>query len=82
MSTELFNVVQFFPDGGYEYSNRGLELRAAVERAKALTETVGARIGTTTRIIITDGGDLTVFEWEFGKGVTYPTPEMRAAAAQ
>ena len=29
------------------------------------------------RIIVTDGGDDTVFRWEHGKGITWPTPEER-----
>lgn len=80
MSNELFNVVQFFENGDHEYVQRGLEAGPAVERAKALTESVGGRLGTTHRVIITDGGDSTVFEWVFGEGVTFPTKEMRASA--
>ena len=30
-----------------------------------------------SRIIITDGGDHTVFEWIYGEGITYPTEQMR-----
>lgn len=78
---ELFNVCQFFADDTYEYVERRLTAEHAVERAKSCTETVGARVGTTTRVIITDADDLTVFEWRFGAGVIFPTPEMRAAHA-
>lgn len=79
MTAERFSVWQFFPDETYEKAGERLEAGPAVELAKRLTVTVGARIGTTTRVIITDSGDFTVFEWKFGEGVTYPTPEMRAA---
>jgi hypothetical protein len=71
MSDE-FSVVQFFPDDSYEYVSRGLGAREAVDMAKRMTETLGAKFGTTRRIIITDGGDNTCFEWQFGTGVTFP----------
>jgi hypothetical protein len=81
MSDELFDVCQFFPDGTYEYHSRNLPAKDAVEAMKRCTETVGARLGTTVRVIITDGGDSTVAEWIFGQGLTYPTPEMCVEAA-
>ena len=36
---------------------------------------VGARIGTTVRVILTDGGDCICFEWQFGKGITFPAKQ-------
>lgn len=76
---EVFDVWQFFPDDTYERMRSRLTAKEAVEEAKRLTETLGGRLGTTRRVIITDDGDNTVFEWRFGEGVTYPTPEMRKA---
>jgi len=70
--TDEYNVVQFFPGGDYEYVMRNVDAKTAVERAQALTESVGGRLGTTERVIITDGGDCTNFEWKFGVGVTFP----------
>ena len=67
-----FSVVQFFEDGTYEYVRRNVGPAEAVETARRYTESVGAQIGTTRRVIITDGGDFTNFEWRYGKGVTYP----------
>jgi hypothetical protein len=72
MNDGEYSVWQFFPDDSYEPVLRRVDARTAVERAKRLTETVGARIGTTRRVIITDGGDCTCFEWKFGEGVTFP----------
>ena len=43
-------------DETYEYVKRFVDAEQAVMIAKRLTESVGARIGTTRRIIITDGG--------------------------
>lgn len=70
-----FNVVQFFADDSYEFVREGISAKEAVEIAKRYTESVGARIGTTRRVIITDGGDACCFEWKFGEGVTFPPRE-------
>jgi hypothetical protein len=67
-----FSVCQFFKDGNYEYVRRFVGAQEAVETAKHYAESVGAKIGTTRRVIITDGGDCTNFEWKFGEGVVYP----------
>jgi hypothetical protein len=71
MSDE-FSVVQFFVDDSYEYVSRELGGKEAVQLAANLAHSVGGRIGTTRRIIITDGDDCTVFEWKYGDGVTFP----------
>jgi len=71
---EEYSVWVFFPDGTHHAVLRWVDAKTAVEKAKSQTETIGARIGTTVRIIITDGGDLTCFEWKYGEGVTYPKP--------
>ncbi len=75
MTEEQFNVVQFFPNGDSHYERRGIGAIAAVTFAKELTERPAAVIGITRRIIITDGGDNTVFEWKYGEGVTFPPPQ-------
>jgi hypothetical protein len=72
MSTGEFNVVQFFASGEHEYVRRNVGAEEAVTTAKNLTTSVGGRIGTTTRVIITDREDFTTFEWIWGVGVTYP----------
>lgn len=71
MSEGEFSVCQFFEDGSYEYVRRYVSGREAVEAAQHYTTCVGARIGTTRRVIITDDGDCTHFEWKFGEGVVY-----------
>jgi hypothetical protein len=75
MSAGEFSVAQFFQDGTYEYVRRYVDAEEAVTAAKHYTTSVGAQLGTTVRVIITDGGDFTNFEWQFGKGVTYPPRE-------
>lgn len=67
-----FSVCQFFPDDHYEYVRRFVSAEEAVEAFRHYTTSVGARMGTTTRVIITDGGDAINAEWIYGKGLTYP----------
>jgi hypothetical protein len=72
---ETFSVCQFFPDGSYEYTRRNVSPEEAMKAFAYYISSVGARIGTTVRVIVTDQGDCTNAEWEFGKGITYP-PEL------
>ena len=70
-----FSVYQFFPDEVYERVVEFVDAETAVKTARRCTESVGARLGMTRRVIITDGGDYTVFEWKHGEGITFPTKE-------
>ena len=67
-----FSVCQFFQDGTYDYERRFVSAEDAVRIWRHLTSSVGAQLGTTQRVIITDGGDCINMEWEYGKGQTYP----------
>jgi hypothetical protein len=78
-TTSEFSVYQFFRDDTWEEVLRSVDARAAVYRAKDLIDSVGGRIGTTARVVITDGGDLITFEWIHGKGIVFPPPPERAA---
>jgi hypothetical protein len=69
-----YSVCQFFEDNSYEYVRRYVDSNEAVFAFNHYTTSVGAQIGTTRRVIITDGGDLICLEWEFGKGITFPSP--------
>ena len=72
---DLYNVVQFFVDGQYEYVRRAVSAEEAVKATQHYTQSVGARIGTTKRVIVTDMMDCTCFEWEDGK-ITFPTQQI------
>lgn len=72
MASGEFSVYQFFPDETYKEVLRFVDAETAVNRAAQLTRSVGAKLGTTVKVIITDGGDFTNFEWKFGEGITYP----------
>lgn len=71
MSQGEFNVVEFYDDGYHAYVERWLDAESAVRLARRCTEKVAARQGWISKVIITDGGDDTVFVWEHGKGVTF-----------
>jgi len=79
MSGGEFSVVQFFEDGSYEYVRRYVEAEEAVQAARHYTQSVGAKLGITVRVIITDGGDCINFEWKLGEGITYPPEAVRRA---
>jgi cellulase/cellobiase CelA1 len=68
---EEFSVCQFFEDGTSEYVRRNVGPKEAVDAAHHYCNSVGARMGFTKRVIITDGGDCVNFEWVYGKGVTF-----------
>lgn len=70
-----FSVCQFFTSGEYEYFERFVSSERAVEAARHCCASVGAKIGSTSRVIITDGGDAVNFEWQQGKGIVFP-PEL------
>jgi len=47
-----------------------------VSMSEAIVEArVYARSGQFDRVIVTDGGDCTIFEWLADKGIVFPKPE-------
>lgn len=70
---EMFNVCQFFTDGSHEYVRQHATAEEAVKVFISYCHSVGAKIGTTVRIIIiTDDDDSINMEWVHGQGVVYP----------
>jgi len=72
---EKFSVCQFFKDGSYEYVVRFVSAEEAVSKATFYTINVAANYGITQRVIITDFLDCINWEWQFGKGITFPKNE-------
>jgi len=68
----LYNVCQFFMDGSYEYVCRFVPVEEAAKAFGHYTRSVGARIGSTVRVIITGSDDCIYAEWKFGEGYTWP----------
>lgn len=76
-SNEFHNVYQFFVDGSQEkLTPEPVSAVQAMGIVQRLLTSIGARIGTTSRVIITDEWDCTNFEWIYGTGVVYPTKEQ------
>lgn len=72
---ELFSVHQYFVDGSYEKVSEFVPVEQALEVTRGLINSIGARLGTTQRVIITDSLDCIGLEWIYGKGITFPIPE-------
>ena len=73
-----FSVYQFFPNGMNECVRHFVSGPEAMDAFLHYIQCVGAKIGTTNRVIITDGGDCCAMEWKHGEGITFPdTPEMK-----
>lgn len=70
-----FSVCQFFEDGSHEYVRRYVTADEAAKAAVHYSSSVGAKLGMTQRVIITDGGDCVNWEWKFGEGVVFPPKE-------
>lgn len=72
MTDEIFSVYQFFPDGSYERVREWVPVEEAMKGFQHYTTSVGARLGTTVRVIVVDVGDCIVAEWKHGEGVVFP----------
>lgn len=70
-----FSVYQWFVDENREEVLRFVPLEQALRTAINLTRSVGGRMGTTIRVVVTDSDDCINWEWKFGEGVVFPTPE-------
>lgn len=67
-----FSTYQFFENGYHEEVCRFVEAERAVTIARSLINSLGGKLGTTQRVIVTDGGDCTVFEWKHDEGIVWP----------
>ena len=75
LELDAYSVIQFFVDGSGERVLRHVPGEAAMSKARWCSTCVGARAGTTTRVVVTDDDEAIVFEWKFGQGITFP-PEL------
>ena len=71
MSDE-FSVVVFYDAEWHDYVRRNVSAREACEVAAKYARGPLGTSGYIQRIIITDGGDATNFEWKHGIGITFP----------
>jgi hypothetical protein len=73
------SVYQFFANGKWELVESFAEAELALRTARALAQSVSAKIGLTSRIIIMDEMGFTSFEWIKGRGLVFPTSDMSRA---
>lgn len=69
-----FSVYWWDRDGGQHDELRFVGPEQAVKASYRLTQGPAAMMGIVERVIITDGGDCTAFEWKKDLGVVWPTP--------
>lgn len=67
-----FSVWWWDADGGQHEELRFVSPEAAIRRAGSLIHGPSSILGLIQRVIITDGGDCTNFEWVKGKGIIFP----------
>jgi hypothetical protein len=75
-----FSVTQYFTDftdGTYETVRSHVTLEEATSAFNHYTNNVACLMGITSRVIITDGGDCIILEWQNGKGIVWPNPENK-----
>ncbi len=66
-----FSVWWWDADGNQHEELRFVSAETAVKRAHTLTHGPASVLGIVQRVIITDGGDCTNFEWKHKEGVVY-----------
>jgi hypothetical protein len=71
-----FSVCQFFQNGHYEYVRRYVSCDEAVKAYQFYTQNVAAKYGLVVKVIVVDGGDCTNMEWQYGKGMVFPTKDV------
>jgi len=73
--TNEFSVWWWDRDGGQHEELRFVEVERAFNACRRLIHGPASVFGFVDRVIITDGGDCTCFEWKKDLGVTWPTPQ-------
>lgn len=74
MTEKNFSVFWWDREGGQHRELYLAPIGQVTRAVKRLTTGPAAMIGFVDRVIITDGGDMTCFEWWYGKGITFPPP--------
>ena len=74
-NSKEYSVYLWFEDGSYHRELQHVDMVTAVAKATSMCTNVGAQMGITQKVMITDGGDCSIFEWEHGKGIVHPPEE-------
>jgi hypothetical protein len=73
---EQFSLRLYHEDGQDQYVRQFVSARDASMAFEYYTNSAGAQLGSTGRVVVTDGSDRIVREWKFGQGVTFPPLPM------
>jgi len=74
---EQFSVRLYYDNGEQKDVYRFVSAQEAYRGFQYYTSSLGARLGSTVRVIIIDGDDCMVREWKLEQGVTFPPPGRR-----
>jgi hypothetical protein len=72
-----FSVYWWDDKGNQHEELRFVSDRNAVNAAHRLCKGPASILGLVKRVIITDGGDYTNFEWTKEKGIIFPPPSVK-----
>lgn len=72
---EFFSVYQFFQNGTWERVKHRVSDKEAIETAHDLINRPAAKLGIISEVLVTDSGDIGVFEWKHGEGIVWPKIE-------
>jgi hypothetical protein len=73
MINREFSTAVFYRDETYKYVARFVTASKALLAASLQSRTaMRDPESEIERIVVTDGGDFTVFEWKKGEGITWP----------
>jgi hypothetical protein len=67
-----FSVYWWDAENNYHRELSHVAVMKALQACKRLTQGPAARMGMVNRVMITDGGDCCVFEWQKGQGIVWP----------
>lgn len=70
-----YSVVKFKDDGCHQYEEVLVDVATAKETFDRVKNSLGARVGTIVRIVITDGSNTPCLQWSPGQGTTLPSGE-------
>jgi hypothetical protein len=77
--SESFDVWQYFENDWHDKVGADLSAEDAVKLAASYTRRPAAALGVIRKVTIVEReSDDTVFEWQFGAGVTFPPCEEEA----
>ena len=77
-----FSVRLYYDNGEQKDVYRFVSAQEASRGFQYYTSSLGARLGSTVRVIIIDGDDCMVREWKLEEEVTFPPPRRRERQGQ